>query len=137
MTNDLLTITNTITSTGHFPKLWKQATIIFLPKPNKSLLSHIVYRLISLLEVLGKIVEEITSTRLTTLLEHKHLTKTALAIHYENIATIKGNDERLDLVLRDISRAFDKVWHDGLKYKLLATDLPDCLKRTICSYITD
>ena len=150
MTNDLLTITNAITSTGHFPKLWKQATIIFLPKPNKSPLSHTNYRPISLLEVPGKIVEKIINTRLTTLLEHKHLTndnqhgfrpkrgtQTALAILYENIATIKGNDERLDLVLRDISRAFDKVWHDGLKYKLLATDLPDCLIRILCSYITD
>ena len=67
----------------------------------------------------------------------KRGTQTVLAILYENIATLKGNDERLDLVLGDISRAFDKVWHDGLKYKLLATDLSDCLKRTLCSDITD
>ena len=54
MTNHLLTITNAITFTGHFPKLWKQATIIFLPKPNKLPLSHTNYRSISLLEVPGK-----------------------------------------------------------------------------------
>ena len=147
MTNDLLTITNAITSTEHFSKLWKQATIIFLPKPNKSPLSHTNYRPVSLLDVPGKIVEKIINTRLTTLLEHKHLTndnqhgfrskrgtQTVLAILYENNATIKRNDERLDLIFRDISRAFDKVWYDGLKYKLLATDLPDYLKRTLCSY---
>ena len=150
MTTDLLTIINAIVTTGHFPNIWKHATMIFLPKPNKSPLSHINYRPISLLEVPGKIAEKIINTRLNNLLEDKQLhndnqhgfrsnrgTQTALAILYETIATMKGNGDRIDIVLRDISRAFDKVWHDGLRYKLLHADLPDCLTRLLSDYLTD
>ena len=50
---------------------------------------------------------------------------------------MKGNGDRIDVVLRDISRAFDKVWHGGLRYKLLQTDLPNRLIRLISDYLTD
>ena len=123
---------------------------MILPKPNKSPLSHINYRPSSLLEVPGKILEKIINTRLTDILDKKGLyndrqhgfrpdrgTQTALALLYETIATHRGNDNRIDIVLRDISRAFDKVWHNGLMYKLLHANLPDCLTRLLCNYLRD
>ena len=122
----------------------------FLPKPCKSPLTHVNYRPISLLEVPGKITEKIINVRLRHLLDDKRLyndnqhgfrpnrgTQAALAVLYETIATMKGNGDRIDVVRRDISRAFDKVWHDGLRYKLLQTDLPDRLIRLISDYLTD
>ena len=42
----------------------------------------------------------------------------ALAILHETIATARGSGQIVDLVFRDISRAFNKVWHDGLKNKI-------------------
>ena len=41
-----------------------------------------------------------------------------LTILHETIATAKGSGQAVDLVFRDISWVFDKVWHDGLKYKI-------------------
>ena len=43
-----------------------------------------------------------------------------------------------DLVFRDISRAFDKVWHYGLEFKLRTAQLPDtCLTRKLSNYLAD
>ena len=64
-------------------------------------------------------------------------TDTALATLHETIAIARGSGQTVDLVFWDISRAFDKVWHDGLKYKIRQCDFPDCLTRILCSYLTD
>ena len=43
----------------------------------------------------------------------------------------------VDLVFRDISRAFDKARHDGLKYKLMTAQLPDTMTRILSNYLAD
>ena len=150
MIEDFLTIINAIINTGHYSTYWKHAIMIFLPNPNKSQLTHTNYRPISLLGVPGKIVEKLISVRLTNILKDKGLnndnqhgfrpnrgTQTTLGLLYETIATLKANGGRIDVVLKNISRAFDKVWHDGLRYKLLNADLPDCLTRLLSNYLTN
>jgi hypothetical protein len=147
---NLVKIFNTILSSGYYPKVWKEALMIFLPKPGKTPLEHINYRPISLLEVPGKLLEKIINRRLIKTIENRGLynsrqhgfrpnrgTNTATAILYETIATARGNDEKTEIILRDISRAFDKVWHDGLRDKIRRIQLPDCMTRLLCSYITD
>ena len=37
----------------------------------------------------------------------------------KTIATAKDNKHNIDIALRDVSLGFDKVWHNGLKYKIL------------------
>ena len=64
-------------------------------------------------------------------------TDTTLALLHETVATHNGNGENADLVSRDLSRAFDKVWNDGLRYKLRIARLPDTMTRTFCNYLTD
>ena len=47
-------------------------------------------------------------------------------ILYETIAAAKANrHNNIDIALPDIRRSFDKVWNDGLKYKILQLT---CLK---------
>ena len=124
--------------------------MIFLPKANKSPYEHVNYRPISLLEVPAKIYEKVLNRRLLRHVEDKQLhnkrqhgfrpnrgTDTALAILHETIATHRGNGLTVDLVFRDISRAFDKVWHDGLRYKIRTSQLPDTMTRTLCNYLSD
>ena len=41
------------------------------------------------------------------------------------------------MVYLDISKAFDKVWHKGLLYKLEAIGVCDPLFRWFCSYLSD
>ena len=40
-------------------------------------------------------------------------------------------------VFLDIEKAFDRVWHSGLRHKLLSMDTPPHLLRWISSFITD
>ena len=37
----------------------------------------------------------------------------------------------------DVEKAFDSVWHNGLRYKLMNTSLPDKIVRLMSSFITD
>lgn len=37
--------------------------------------------------------------------------------------------------LRDVAKAFDKVWHNGLKYKLLRLGLPVILEKILCNFL--
>ncbi len=39
------------------------------------------------------------------------------------------------LVLRDVAKEFDKVWHNELKYKLLGIGLPSFLEKTLCNFL--
>ena len=66
-------IYNSALSLSYFPKIFKHGDIISLPKPNKSLHSHINYRPISLLEVPGEILEKIVNRKLLEMIETKGL----------------------------------------------------------------
>ena len=59
-----------------------------------------------------------------------------MAFH-ETISRQLGQKYKIDIVCRDVSKAFDKIWHTGLKYKLTETNLHDCYKRTLCDYLMD
>ena len=58
-----------------------------------------------------------------------------LIVHKIHEALERGKDARM--VFLDISKAFDKVWHEGLIYKLEALGVRDPLLRWIKSYLTN
>ncbi len=85
----------------------------------------------------GKILEKIIQGRLNHFLAGRNVIKdkqhglrsqkgttTAIAIVYEVIANAMADKRQVYLVLCDVAKAFDKVWHNGLKYKLLHIGLP-------------
>ena len=39
------------------------------------------------------------------------------------------------MVLRDVAKAFDKVWHNGLKYKIVRMGLPHILAKILCNFL--
>ena len=39
------------------------------------------------------------------------------------------------MICRDVSKAFDKVWHLGLKFKILQLQLPDILEKILCNFL--
>jgi hypothetical protein len=41
------------------------------------------------------------------------------------------------VVLRDVSGAFDKVWHNGLRYKLFNLGIPEVLERLLSNFLAD
>ena len=148
MIRNLAIIFNASLAIGYYPQQFKNSIMIFIPKEGKSPVEHINYRPISLLNIPGKIFEKILNNRIIQHLEMNNLqnprqhgfrknrgTHTAIAILSELIATAIGNGNKVNVVLRDISKAFDKVWHDGLRIKLIQANLPSYLIRIVSNYL--
>ena len=60
-----------------------------------------------------------------------------MSLIHESIAKGLSDNQYASMVLRDIKSAFDKVWHDGLKYKMGASGLEDFLLRTLANYLKE
>ena len=119
-------------NSGHFPDTWKKGNIIPVhKKDNKNLVKN--YRPISLLPIFGKIFEKVIYDNLFTYLqENKFLSENQsgfrrndscisqlIAITHDIYKSFDANPSlETRGVFLDISKAFDKVWHDGLLYKL-------------------
>ena len=144
----LLTIYNAMLSAGYFPKTFKDATIIMIHKTGKSNTDPKNFRPISLLEVPGKIFERIMNLRLRMHLEENNLynpcqygfrsgrsTTSAISIASEKIALTKGRGINCTVIQRDISKAFDKVWTQGLHYKLLQLGMPEVTEKLLCNFL--
>ena len=141
-------IFNACLSAGYFPKKFKVALIHLIPKEGNSPLRVEGKRAISLLEFPGKVFEKILNSRLVTFLEDHELynkrqhgfrrgrgTQTALNVLYETAANAAADNMLINIVLRDVSKAFDKVWHKGLKLKLSSLGLHECFTRLLCNFL--
>ena len=117
-------------SKGVFPNKWKKANVIPVYKKNeKNLTTN--YRPISLLPLCGKIFEKIIYDSLYTYINENKFISDDQSGYRRGDSTIKqlititneihktfdqGNELRA--VFLDISKAFDRVWHEGLIFKL-------------------
>lgn len=149
MIDYLREIFNAALSAGYFPRDFKLAIIKMILKKGKQNIHAVNYRPISLLETAGKTYEKILNARFKLFLhennhnnpdqhayQHNRGTSTAIAITYQRIAfTQQHHDQQCNLINRDISKAFDKVWHDGLKYKLCQLHMPRIFTATLCSFL--
>jgi len=135
---------------GYFPKIWKTALVLAFPKPGKPPTSPANYRPISLLSVCSKIYEKIIHIQLVRYLESnkiiineqfgfrpRHSTIAQLMRITENFAFEINKRRHSAMILLDLQKAFDSVWHRGLLYKLHLIGVPDGLISVIHSYLTD
>ncbi|GFX64664.1 RNA-directed DNA polymerase from mobile element jockey [Trichonephila clavipes] len=133
---------------NHFPTLWKQANVIMLAKPNQDRTYPQGYRPISLINTTAKIFERIILTRI------KSHCKAIDCIPPEQCGFREGHSTLHQLirvtniinegfahkfytvgVFLDVKRAFDKMWHDGLTYKLIKLQFPDYLIKIIHNFL--
>ena len=142
---------NATLSTGYFPTALKVAKIILLPKPGKDHTKPENYRPISLLTPLAKTLEKIINQRLRTHLEDTEQLsdsqfgfRSQKSINDNILYTTQFVENSINMnsysaaLCFDMAKAFDKVWHKGLIYKVHNQfNLPDLTKRLIHSYITD
>ena len=146
----LINIYSACITTGYFPLRWKTAIGTMIPKPHKDKTRPTNYRPISLLNTMGKTLERIIKTRLTTHLTETHpindfqrayqTGKDAADIHYrlsEEIHTSTTTRQMTAILSLDVEKAFDTVWHDGLRYKLDKLDIPDPTLRLLSSFLSD
>lgn len=64
-------------------------------------------------------------------------TTLALALAAESIAQHKADGGQCHVILRDITKLFDKVWHLGMKYRILHLGLPVVLEKLLCDFLDD
>lgn len=133
---------------GYFPEAWKIAIILPFCKPSKNPNNPENYRPISLLPALGKLFEKLILKRLQNFITENNIippsqfgfrqnysTTHQLLRITEFIANSFHQNQYSTAIFIDISKAFDKVWHQGLLYKLKQKDTPDYLFNIIKSFL--
>ncbi len=98
----------------------------------------------------GKLFERIIQRRLNTFISENNLiqerqhgfmsykgTHTAIATTYETIANALADKKQVHVILRDVAKAFDKVWHNGLKCKLIRLGMPTILGKILCNFLNN
>jgi len=146
---ELLSLFNQSFQLGVVPSAWKQAVVLPILKPGKDPSVPESYRPISLLSCLGKLMERLVAVRLEHLAEklslfspsqcgfRKGLSTMDVLLRLE--ASIRAAQDASDICLVvyvDLKSAFDKVWIDGLLYKLARAGLCGTLMRWLHSYLT-
>ena len=136
---------------GYFPDSWKRAKVKMIAKPNKDAKLSKNYRPISLLPCLGKVFERLIADRLSFHMEEAKLfskyqtgyrkgrmtTEHLLRLSEETSSSFKKKEISMSLFL-DAESAFDKAWHDAIRYKLHRTlKLPSRLVWLISSFLTE
>ncbi|GBP42181.1 RNA-directed DNA polymerase from mobile element jockey [Eumeta japonica] len=135
---------NGILRTGHFPEEWKRGKIITLPKAGKDPRKPENIRPITLLSHVAKTFERALLTKLRLFLTPRqeqygfregHSTTLQLirVLHY--LASERNCERYTVAVLLDMEKAFDRVWHDGLIYKLMDTSLPPALTKVVANFL--
>jgi hypothetical protein len=135
--------------TGQYPCLWKKANVQPThKKDSRQIASN--YRPISLLCISGKIFEKIIFDQMYSFLEANHLLNVnqsgfrpgdstinqLLSITHEIFASFEHFDETRAAFL-DLSKAFDKTWHEGLLYKLKNLGIAGSLLDLLKNYLSD
>lgn len=118
-----------------------------IAKPNKPDRELSSYRPISLLPILSKVFEKVLLRRLKPILSeneiipdhqfgfrNNHATTEQVHRVVENITHALENKEYCTAAFLDVEKAFDKVWHTGLLYKLKKA-LPHAFFFLLKSYI--
>ena len=141
-------------STGYYPTYFKKGLMIFIPKAGKDISSPANYRPITLLNLIGKAFGKLVNARLVEHLESNGLsnplqygfrkgrgTTSSLALLYERVARKKGNspidNNQVSIISRDISGAFDRVWHEKLIVLLHRLNLPPLFIKVMSSFLTE
>jgi Reverse transcriptase (RNA-dependent DNA polymerase)/Endonuclease-reverse transcriptase len=146
----LTNIFNKCFSLSYWPKSFKIAKVIPILKAGKPPTDASSYRPISLLNATGKLLEKVLQKRLINFVEEKNLLpnfqfgfrRGHSTIHQaarikQFIIRNKRNKKSTGMVLLDIEKAFDSIWHDGMIYKLIKLKIPSYLIRLIDSFIRD
>ncbi|KAL4143778.1 hypothetical protein QTP88_006064 [Uroleucon formosanum] len=133
---------------GHFPTSWKYATVITIPKPGKDHRHPANYRPTALLSSLSKIFERVILAKLNAAIGPKirneqfafrpqHSTTHQLVKLFDQLTTNSNSKLRTAAVFLDVEKAFNRVWHAGLLYKLHALGTPISLLNIINSFLSE
>lgn len=138
---------NAITKLGYYPQRWKKAVIVMIPKPGKDKTQPSSYRPISLLTCLSKLFEKAFLKQLTPYLRRRNTIPSHQFGFRKNHGTIEQvnritneirtafeHREYCSAIFLDVAQAFDRVWLEGLMYKITKL-LPQNTHKVFESYL--
>jgi hypothetical protein len=144
----IVKIFNACLEMSYFPSLWKIGKVIALPKPNKDLKVPSNYRPITLLPCIGKLLEKVIMAKIvdfetmhSILIPHQfgfrsgHSTTHRILSLTEEISFDFNKTLSTGMVLLDVEKAFDCVWHEGLLHKMMLYKFPIHIVKLIQSYL--
>lgn len=131
---------------GVFPEIWKSGRLVVLPKGNgKPLSDPKAYRPITLLPILGKILERVIVSCAPCL--YRNISdaqfgftrgrSTVSALCRINDIASASSAPYVQLILLDISGAFDNAWWPMILLKVKQGGAPPNLYRILVSYFTN
>lgn len=144
----VLHIYNQCLESGSFPRKWKIGRVTIIPKPDKEQDDIKGYRPITLLDLLGKILERLILQRLENHIQSKALIsdnqygfrpgKGTVDFLYDLHQKVQTSQHKYVLaIFLDISAAFDSVWRPHILHILTESECPGNLYRVIKSYLSD
>lgn len=141
---------NHLISISYFPRSWRNAIVIPIPKPGKDASLVENWRPISQLKCISKVFERVIANRLSVVgSAHErlfpdqfgflrgHSTEHALSRLQSDV--IEGLNCRMatTIVALDLRAAFDTVWHDGLILKMNQIGINPFLIRVVNSMLRE
>jgi hypothetical protein len=135
---------------GFFPSAWKIGKIVPIAKPGKDSSSPANFRPITLLPIVGKILEKTILSRFLEFVEDnqilrdqqfgfraRHSTTQQIMRIVETVSLRFNENKSTAMTLLDIEKAFDSVWHEALLHKIHSYGFPMYLVKIISSFLTN
>ena len=147
--NQVTNLANKSLRDCYLPSEWKTAQVTMLhKKDDKSDPNN--YRPISLTSCLGKLIERIMNKRLYNYIESKNLLAPQqsgfrkarrcadnLLFITQKVREAFNRKKKAMLLTFDIQKAFDKVWHQGVIYKMRKMRIPEYLINWIAAFLRE
>lgn len=141
---------NNMVKLSAFPKVWKEAVIVSIPKNGKDPSIPDNRRPISLLPGLAKIAEGIIKERINDFVEERGLVEASQFGFRKKLAAVNQaayldaiarsstrKKKRVIVALLDVAKAYDRVWREGLIHKLITINLPLWMTKLIASWMEE
>ena len=129
---------------GYIPTAWKLATLRMLLKPDKLPSLTTSYRPIILMSSIMKLFERVIEQKLRCYLgsigsinkyqsgfRQAKSTNDHLFRLSQSVMESFNRREHAVAAFLDVEKAFDNVWHNGLRYKIFVLDLPTKMTRRL------
>lgn len=143
-------IYNACLTLGYYPVAWRKAKTIPIYKSGKDPSLTSSYRPIALLPTYAKIFDKLINNEITTFCNQQniipdnqfgfrkhHSTTHALTQFLKRLKSSLNNKQTAIALTFDIEKAFDRIWHEGLAFKLIKNNFPLYLTKIIYSSLKD
>jgi len=148
--SQILTLFNKSIQESKVCQIWKTSKITMINKKDSEKSDPANYRPISVTSCLGKVLERIINNRLYKFCEENGYlsfqqsgfrknrgVKDNLTFLTQKVAETFNRKKKMCCLFFDISKAFDKVWHNGLIYKLVMLKCPLYIVNWIKNFLKD